>query len=78
MANKLPNKTLETIILGLIIIIIFLKARETGEQVTSSCVRSIVKVTRNGIAINLRFREVQFDHYSAKQLITLDTSLVEV
>jgi hypothetical protein len=33
-ANKVPNKTLETIILGLIIIVIFLGAREAGKQVT--------------------------------------------
>jgi hypothetical protein len=38
-------KTLESIILGLIIINIFLRARETGEQVTGaggSCARTIV------------------------------------
>jgi hypothetical protein len=41
-ANKDPNKTLETIILGLIIIVIFLGARETGKQVTSSCAQTTV------------------------------------
>jgi hypothetical protein len=43
-ANKDPYKTLETIILGLIIIVIFLGARETGKQVTSSYARTIVSM----------------------------------
>jgi hypothetical protein len=40
--NKDSNRTLETIILGLIIIVIFLVSRETGKQVTSSCAQTII------------------------------------